>query len=169
MDAAFTLAWRHTAGLVFPEDLPMAAAGLLGQGIGGDSPALCELAGRQGRGEPSDELTGLLHRALGELGLPVPDDEFARRCRLHHTAARLTSGEITPGEAAVALWVGSLSEPTAAERRLEEAVAEVCCPDCVETTWPAEAARNWEREMVEAAAVLAASADSPIVASWYRG
>ncbi|MFF4920050.1 hypothetical protein ACFY4B_05650 [Kitasatospora sp. NPDC001261] len=168
MDDAFTLAWQYSAGLVFPEDLPMAAAGLLAAGIGGDSPALCDLAGRPGRGEPPVELTELLWQAMAELGLPVPDDGFVQRSLLHHTAARLVSGEITPVEAVAMLWSRIDERTTGAERRLAELVDRVCCPGCVDT-WPVEVTRDWEREMRAAAVEVASAADHRNAASWHRG
>ncbi|MEV7189239.1 hypothetical protein [Kitasatospora sp. NPDC093102] len=167
MNDAFTLAWQYTAGLVHPEGLPMAAAELLAAGVGEESPALCELAGRRGRGESSAELTELLWQAMAELGLPVPDGDFVRRCVLHRTAARLTSGEITPGEAVVRLWHLGGSNATAAEEWLAEVVGRLCCPDCLDGLEPG-AQQDWERELRAAAVAVTAEPDHELTASWHR-
>ncbi|MEU1282699.1 hypothetical protein [Kitasatospora sp. NPDC005856] len=158
MDAAFTLAWRHAAGLVFPEDLPMAAADLLARGIGADSPALCELAGRPGRGEHSDELTELLRQAMEDLGLPALDEELVERCRMYETALGLLSGEIEPGEVAVEGWHRIGENATEAERRFATAVDGAGCPDYL-GAWPVEAVRAWVREVMAAAAEVVAADD----------
>ncbi|MFF4382754.1 hypothetical protein [Kitasatospora sp. NPDC001547] len=158
MDAVFTLALRHDAGRVFPEDLPMAAAELLARGIGGESPALCELAGRSGRGERAGELTELLRQATEELGLPVLDEELVERCRMYETAVELVSGELSPDEVAVTAWHWTGAEATEAERRFVAAVDEAGCPDCL-GAWPEELARAWVREVTAAAAGVLAGGD----------
>ncbi len=61
MDAAFILAWQYSVGLVFPEDLPMAAAELPAEGQ--DSRALRDLAGRS-RNDDTAELQDLLREAM---------------------------------------------------------------------------------------------------------
>ncbi|MFD4657697.1 hypothetical protein ACFWP2_18945 [Kitasatospora sp. NPDC058444] len=167
MNEAFTLAWRHAAGRVFPEDLPMAAAELLARGVGGDSPALCELAGRPGRGERSGELAELLRQAMDELGLPVLDEELVERCRMYETAVELLSGEVAPGDVAAEDWHWTSGNATEAERRFVAAVDEAGCPDCL-GAWPAEAARAWVREVMAVAAEVAA-ADDPRTAGGLGG
>ena len=92
MDAAFILAWQYSVGLVFPEDLPMAAAELPAEGQ--DSRALRDLAGRS-RNDDTAELQDLLREAMAEMRVPVPDDDTAERCLLHHLAARLIAGGTT--------------------------------------------------------------------------
>ncbi|MET8540357.1 hypothetical protein ABZW03_06850 [Kitasatospora sp. NPDC004799] len=151
MDSVFALLWRHAAGRVFPEDLPMAAADLLARGVGGDSPALCELAGRRGRGEPADELRELLRQAAEDLGLPVLDGEIVERCRLYETAVELTSGETVPDQVAVEAWRWIAGNATEAERRFVAAYDESCCPDCLDEE-AQELARVWVREVTAVAA-----------------
>ncbi|MFE4516591.1 hypothetical protein ACFRMQ_20640 [Kitasatospora sp. NPDC056783] len=167
MDDAFTLGWQYSAGLVTPEDLPMAAANLLAEGIGGQSSALCDLAGRPGRGESSAELEELLWQAMAELGLPVPDDAFVERAALHHAAARLTSGEITAAKAFGRLrWISG-GDLTDAERRLLSVTDEPCCEGCFES-WPSAVRQEWERELKAAALDVVSAPDHAPTASWYR-
>ncbi|MFJ7905929.1 hypothetical protein [Kitasatospora sp. NPDC096204] len=163
MNDAFTLGWRYSTGAVSPEELPMAAAELLAAGVGGESPALCELAGRRGRGEHSAELTALLWRAMTELGLPVPDEDFVRRCELHRAAARLTSGECTPSEAAAALWHAAGDHRTVAERRFAAVVDQLCCPDCVDVE------PDREGEFRSAALAVTAEPDHELTLSYHPG
>ncbi|MFF2141565.1 hypothetical protein [Kitasatospora sp. NPDC058190] len=165
MDAVFTLAWQHAAGLVCPEDLPMAAAELLAAGE--DSPALCDLAGR-GRGEPTADLEELFREALEELGVPCPDSGLAERCLLRSLAAGVVAGEVTPKEAAGRAWLGMGETATDVEWQFAEAVLRMCCSSClVEVeTYNAEAYQAWEQEVSAAAAILAAAADSPL--GWTR-
>ncbi|MGW3043510.1 hypothetical protein ACWC9T_26475 [Kitasatospora sp. NPDC001159] len=163
MDAVFTLAWQHVAGLVFPEDLPMAAAELLAAGE--DSPALCDLAGR-GRGEPTAELEELFREALEELGVPRPDSRLAERCLLRHLAAGVVAGELRPGEAVGWVWHDMGETATEVEWQFAEAVLRMCCSTCLEET-EAEAVHAWEQEVSAAAATLAAAAaDNPL--TWSR-
>ncbi|MFG2847046.1 hypothetical protein ACGF12_28310 [Kitasatospora sp. NPDC048296] len=166
MDAVFTLAWQHAVGLVFPEDLPMAAAELLAAGE--DSSALCDLAGR-GRGEPTAELDQLLREALAELDVPRPDSGLAERCLLRHLAAGVVAGELTAKEAAGRAWLGMGETATDVEWQFAEAVLRNCCSSCLLEleTDNAEAYRAWEQEVSAAAATLAAAAsDNPL--RWSR-
>ncbi|MFF2541783.1 hypothetical protein ACFVUY_04405 [Kitasatospora sp. NPDC058063] len=167
MNDAFTLAWRYATGLVHPEDLPMAAAELLAAGVGAQSAALCDLAGRRGRGERSAELSGLLWQAMAELGLPVPDEDFVGRCLLHRTAARLVSEEITSGDAVSELWRASGGAADAAEQRFAALADQVCCPDCLGDR-ESGARQDWERELRAAAVEVASAADHGFTVSWYR-
>lgn len=158
MDAAFTLAWQHSVGLVLPEALPMAAAGLLAEGH--DSPALRDLAGRS-RHEDTVELESLLQEALAELRVPVPDGETAERCLLHHLATRLTAGDIGPKDVAATLWYGVADSGTELEVRFARAAAEEDHLDAMETDRP-EAFRSWEDALRAAAVALTAAGDSPL-------
>ncbi|MFI5530865.1 hypothetical protein ACIA8O_20230 [Kitasatospora sp. NPDC051853] len=159
MDAARTLAWQYAARLVAPEDLPMAAAELL---VGGhDAPALRELAGLSGREHPND-LDAVLRRSMDELGNPVPEEAPAERYLLHHVAARVDTGGLTPSAAFDLLrpdWYGEdLAE---AEQRLFDALTDAyCCADCLAQTAPAEFTR-WEAGVRAAAAALLASGEDP--------
>ncbi|MET9182792.1 hypothetical protein ABZX88_31945 [Kitasatospora aureofaciens] len=160
MDAAFTLAWQHAAGQVFPEDLPMAAAELLA--AGDDSPALCDLAGRS-RGEPTGELEELFREAMAELGVPVPEEALAGRCLLRHLAAGVAEGRLAPKEAAGTAWHGMDEFATEVERRFARAAKRLCCADClvvVEDGDP-EAFRAWEQEVSAAADAVAVATDDP--------
>ncbi|MFK0194517.1 hypothetical protein [Kitasatospora sp. NPDC090308] len=160
MDAAFTLAWQHSVGLVFPENLPRAAAELMAEGQ--DSPALRDLAGRSGN-EDTAELQGLLQEAMGELCVPVPDGETAERCLLHHLAARLTAGDITPKDVAATLWYGIADTGTDLESQFARAATEEDYLDAMETNQP-EAFRSWENALRAAAITLAAAENNPLKA-----
>ncbi|MGA5821647.1 hypothetical protein ACPC54_27725 [Kitasatospora sp. NPDC094028] len=118
MDQLHTLTWQYVAGLVPSEDLPMAAARLLAAGL--DSPALRDLAGRP-RHDPIHEL---FLTALAELGAALPDEATAERHLLHHLAARVTAGELTPRGLAAEVWRGTglTAARTDAERALLDAV-----------------------------------------------
>ncbi|WP_344625624.1 hypothetical protein [Kitasatospora arboriphila] len=158
MDGAFTLAWQHAVGHVLPEDLPMAAARLLADGL--DSPALRDLAGRH-RHEDTRELDALLHRSLAELGVQAPDHDTAERCLLHHLAALLVAGDLTPEEAAVRLWHGMAETATEAEARfLEIAVTEDYYVHDPEYHRPEEV-RSWRTRLRTAAVELVAAEDNP--------
>ncbi|GJF35007.1 hypothetical protein KNE206_77070 [Kitasatospora sp. NE20-6] len=159
MDTAFTLAWQHAVGLVHPEDLPMAAARLLAENL--DSPALRDLAGRS-RNDGTTELDALLRKAMGELGVAVPDQEIAERCLLRHQAARLTAGEATSGEVAAALWHGMADTATDPEIRfLRAALEDEYYLDHMEAHRP-EAFRAWENTLRAAATALDTADDSPL-------
>jgi hypothetical protein len=97
MDQPATVAWQYVVRLIFPEDLPTAAAHLLAAGY--DSPSLCDLAGPSRRAETA-EIDELLDGAMDELGVPIPDEETAERCLLHHMATQLGAGAISPRDAA---------------------------------------------------------------------
>jgi hypothetical protein len=84
--------WRHAAGSLFPEELPMVAAEALAQGA--DSPALRELAGL-GKRSDTLEILDLYQAALEELGIPVPSTEEAVRRRLRELADGLASGRMS--------------------------------------------------------------------------
>ncbi|MGW4648209.1 hypothetical protein [Kitasatospora sp. NPDC004289] len=160
MDAAFTLAWQLSVGLVFPEGLPTAAAELLAGGH--DSPALRDLAGRS-RHEDTSELKRLLQEALGELSVPVPDSDTAERCLLHHLAARLTAGDISPKDVAATLWHGVADTGTDLETRFARAAVEEDYLDAMETDQPEEF-RSWEDAVRAAAVALTAAGDDPLAA-----
>ncbi|WP_316524525.1 hypothetical protein [Kitasatospora brasiliensis] len=168
MSDLFTLAWQYSAGLVMPEDLPMAAADLLAAGVGAESSALCELAGRRGYGESSAELKELLWQAMAELGLPVPDDDVVLRSLLHHTAAGLTSGEITPEEAFGRLYCGFEIDLTEAERGFLAVADQNCCPGCLRV-WPSAVRQKWGEELRAAAAEVVSTSDHAFAVSRYRG
>jgi hypothetical protein len=165
MDAVFALAWQHAAGLVYPEDLPLAAAELLAAGE--ESPALCDLAGR-GRGEQTAELEELFREALEELGVPGPDNRLAERCLLRHLAAGVVAGGLRPKETVGQVWHDMAETATDLEWQFAEAVLQMCCSSCLleVETYNAEAFHAWEQEVSAAAATLAASADNPL--SWSR-
>ncbi|MYT71390.1 MULTISPECIES: hypothetical protein [unclassified Streptomyces] len=88
MEQPATVAWQYVVRLIFPEDLPMAAADLLAAGH--DSPSLGDLAGRSRR-EDTSEIDQLFLNAMDDLGVPVPDEETAERCLLRHLATQLSA------------------------------------------------------------------------------
>lgn len=92
MDILREVAWRHAAGMVYPEDLPMAAAEALARGV--DSPALRELAGL-GKGSATTEIEDLYRNALAELGIASPGQREAVRWWLGELAKELVQGKLT--------------------------------------------------------------------------
>ncbi|WP_328615158.1 hypothetical protein OHS18_46855 [Amycolatopsis sp. NBC_00355] len=92
MDILSDVAWRHAAGMLYPEDLPMAAAEALVRGV--DSPALRELAGL-GKGSATTEIEDLYRDALAELGITGPGRREAVRWRLAGLAEELVQGRLT--------------------------------------------------------------------------
>ncbi|MCU7820403.1 hypothetical protein [Kitasatospora sp. DSM 101779] len=161
MDPAFTLAWQHAVGHVLPEDLPMAAAELLAEGL--DSPALRDLAGRS-RNEDTAELDALLHRAVAELGVAAPDHGTAERCLLHHLSARLVYGDLTPREVAARVWHGMAETATEPEARFLAVATEECCSCCLDSLdiHHPEAFRSWEARLGASAALLVSADDNPL-------
>lgn len=153
MDAALTLAWRHAAGTVMPEDLPMAAAELLAADH--DSPALRDLAGRR-RGDDTSELTALLAQAMDELGVTVPDEDTAGRCLLHELAAEVVAGRVTAYEATHSLWSGMAAETHAEVAFMRAATEEDYLDDLLPEPFAA-----WERALRSAALALVAT-DHPL-------
>jgi hypothetical protein len=103
MDQPTAVAWKYVVGLVFPEDLPMVAAGLLAAGY--DSPSLRDLAGRSRRAD-TEEVDQLLRNAMEEFGVVFPGDETAERCLLHHLASELSAGAVSAREVAARVWQG---------------------------------------------------------------
>ncbi|MCR6488710.1 hypothetical protein M8542_38365 [Amycolatopsis sp. OK19-0408] len=104
MDVLRDVVWRHAAGMVYPEDLPMVAAEALARGV--DSPALRELAGL-GKGSATTEIENLYRDALAELGITAPGRREAVRWWLGELAEELVQGglsvaglarKIVPGE-----------------------------------------------------------------------
>lgn len=161
MDSAFTLAWQRAVGHVFPEDLPMAAAELLAEGL--DSPTLRDLAGRS-RNDDTTELDALLRRAVAELGVSAPDHTTAERCLLHHLSSRLASGELTPKEVAARVWHGMAETATEPELRFLTVATEECCSCCLDSLElrQPEAFHSWEIRLRAAAAVLGFADDNPL-------
>ncbi|GAA1953209.1 hypothetical protein [Kitasatospora viridis] len=147
MDQVFTLAWQYVAGLVETDDLPMAAARLLADGL--DSPALRDLAGR-GRREDGWELEGLFRQAVAELGATVPDPESAERCRLRDLADRLAAGDGTPWQVAGWVWCALPAARTGPEREFLEAVGEEYVVVMMRDDHP-EDFRAWEARVRAAA------------------
>lgn len=90
------LAVRLALGRLNGDDLPMAAASALAEGI--DSPALRELAGLS-RGE-SREAMDLFRVAMTELGHPVPDQRGARLHLMRAAATAIVTGEGDPEDLA---------------------------------------------------------------------
>nr|WSX75804.1 hypothetical protein OH826_19285 [Streptomyces sp. NBC_00899] len=150
MDQPTTVAWQYLVRLIFPEDMPMAAAHLLAAGY--DSPSLCDLAGLCRRAETA-EIDELFEGAMDELGVRVPDDETAERCLLHHMATQLCAGAVSPRDAAARVWqtIASLTE---AEREFVQAVGEEYYLDYLSP----EELRSWENSVRLAAQALARTA-----------
>ncbi|MFI5592243.1 hypothetical protein ACIA5G_44845 [Amycolatopsis sp. NPDC051758] len=92
MDILRDVAWRHAAGTVYPEDLPMAAAEALARGV--DSPSLRELAGL-GKGSATTEIEDLHRDALAELGITCPGRQDALRWWLGELAKDLVQGRLS--------------------------------------------------------------------------
>ncbi|MEU0797816.1 hypothetical protein ABZ342_47785 [Amycolatopsis sp. NPDC005961] len=92
MDVLRDVVWRHAAGMVYPEDLPMAAAEALVRGV--DSPALRELAGLA-RDSATTEIEDLYRDALGELDVTIPDWREAARWWLGRLAEELVQGRLS--------------------------------------------------------------------------
>lgn len=97
MDILRDVAWRHAAGMVRPEDLPIVAAAALARGV--DSPALRELAGL-GKGSATTEIADLHRDALAELGITSPGRREAVRWWLRELAEELVQGKLTVAELA---------------------------------------------------------------------
>ncbi|MFJ4408878.1 hypothetical protein [Streptomyces sp. NPDC088910] len=150
MDQLATVAWQYVVRLIFPEDLPMAAAHLLADGY--DSPSLRELAGLSRRAETA-EIDELFDRAMAELGVRIPDGETAERCLLHHMATRLCAGAVSPRVAAARIWQG-LASQTKAEREFVQAVGEEYYLDYLSP----EGLRAWENAVLLTAQTLAQAA-----------
>ncbi|MGW6704532.1 hypothetical protein ACWGDE_06535 [Streptomyces sp. NPDC054956] len=150
MDHPATTAWQYVASLIYPENLPMAAAHLLAAGY--DSPSLRDLAGLPRRADTT-EINTLFEEAMRQLGILIPDNETAERCLLHHTATRLSTGAISPKDAAARVWKGiaSLTEP---ERAFVRAVGYEYYLDHL----PPEDFRAWENDVRLAAQTLARTA-----------
>ncbi|MGW5353650.1 hypothetical protein ACWERV_24445 [Streptomyces sp. NPDC004031] len=150
MDQPATVAWQYVARVVFPEDLPMAAARLLAAGY--DSPSLCELAGLSRRAETA-AIDELFDGAMEELGIRVPDDEIAGRCLMHHIAAQLCAGVLSPRDAAARVWRG-IASLTEAECEFVRAVGEEYHLDYLSP----DGLRAWENAVRTAARTLAQTA-----------
>jgi hypothetical protein len=150
MDQPATVAWQYVVRLIFPEDLPMVAAHLLAAGY--DSPSLGDLAGLSRRAETA-EIDELFDGAMDELGVPIPDDETAERCLLHHMATRLCTGAVSPRDAAARIWQG-IASLTEAERKFVQAVGEEYYLDYLSP----EDLRAWENAVLLAAQTLAQAA-----------
>ncbi|MFF7156814.1 hypothetical protein [Streptomyces sp. NPDC008139] len=150
MDQPAIVAWQYVVRLIFPEDLPMAAAHLLAAGY--DSPSLCDLAGLSRHAETA-EIDELFDEAMDELGVRIPDDETAERCLLHHMATRLRAGAVSPRDAAARIWQG-IASLTEAEREFVQAVGEEYYLDYLSP----EDLRAWENAVCRAAQTLAEAA-----------
>lgn len=150
MDQPATVAWQYVARLIFPEDLPMAAAHLLAAGY--DSPSLSDLAGLSRRAETA-EIDELFEGAMDELGVRIPDAETAERCLLHYMAARLCAGAVSPRDAAARIWQG-IASLTEAERNFVQAVGEEYYLDYLSP----EDLRAWENVVRIEAQTLALAA-----------
>ncbi|WP_329128908.1 hypothetical protein OG552_01660 [Streptomyces sp. NBC_01476] len=150
MDQPVTIAWQYVVGLIFPEDLPMAAAHVLAAGY--DSPSLRDLAGRSRRTD-TEETAALFEGTTNELGVRIPDDETAERCLLHHMATRLCTGAVSPRDAAARVWQG-IACLTAPEYAFVQAVGEEYYLDHLSP----EDFRTWENAVRLAAEALARTA-----------
>ncbi|MEU2368911.1 hypothetical protein [Streptomyces pseudogriseolus] len=95
MDRLQRSAWQYVAEVLPPEELPMLAAHALVDGR--DSPALRELAGLPRRSDET-EIRELYVQALGELGVPLPDEVTAGRRLLVSLAVGLANAELSPKE-----------------------------------------------------------------------
>ncbi|WP_031070147.1 hypothetical protein [Streptomyces sp. NRRL WC-3742] len=160
MDPVYTLAWRHGAGLVPPEDLPMAAADLLVAGE--DSPALRDLAGRA-RSESPAELIGLLSAALAELGVVEPGYGISWRCHVWEAAECVATGGLAPEELVENFWHDAEVDATEAERQFAAHYTEVDCTSCL-ACMSAEQVTAWAESTRAAAGAVVAAADDPRVA-----
>ncbi|MDF3145326.1 MULTISPECIES: hypothetical protein [unclassified Streptomyces] len=149
MDRLRHSAWQYVAETLPPEELPMLAAHSLADGR--DSPALRELAGLPRRSDPV-EIRQLYVLALGELGIPLPDEETAGRCLLVSLAFGLAKGELSPKNVADRLSM------TVAARTREETRFLSAAADYSEWIGPDELLR-WENDLTTAAHALAAATD----------
>ncbi|MFI6152845.1 hypothetical protein ACIBCA_09150 [Kitasatospora sp. NPDC051170] len=160
MDPVYTLAWRHGAGQVMPEDLPMAAADLLAAGE--DSPALCDLAGRA-RNEAPAELIDLLSTALAELGLPEPGCGLSWRCHVWETAERVATGALVPEELVGNFRCDAEADATETEWGFAAHYLEVDCTSCL-SYMSAEDVTAWAASTRAAAGAVVSAGDDPRVA-----
>ncbi|MFD9389591.1 hypothetical protein ACFWBB_02265 [Streptomyces sp. NPDC060000] len=149
MDRLQHSAWQYVAETLPPEELPMLAAHALADGL--DSPALRELAGLPRRSDPV-EIRELYVLALGELGIPLPDEETAGRCLLVSLAFGLAKGELSPKDVADRLSM------TVAARTREETRFLSAAADYSEWIGPDELL-GWENDLTTAAHALAAATD----------
>ena len=144
-------AWHYRLDEVGPADLPMTAAHALAGGL--DTPALCELAGLP-RDADTGEVRELFERALGELGIQLPDPAAAQRYRLHRLA-RLILHSTAADPAALARddW-HEIPAATAEEQDLVALLPSCSC--CLEYTLPADRG-VWTVELRAAASALASA------------
>ncbi|MFC8717657.1 hypothetical protein [Kitasatospora sp. NPDC057198] len=156
MERVRELALRQAAGWLTAAELPMAAAELLAAGVGGASPALCDLAGRSGR-EPEPELLEVLRQAMDELGVEQPESAQAERWAVRELAVRLHVGDADPAGTAALWWRWGNSAEGGAEQGFLEVLRRACCGDCLagRAREEAESYRRWEEELRAAAAELA--------------
>ncbi|MFC9248066.1 hypothetical protein ACFT7S_29800 [Streptomyces sp. NPDC057136] len=149
MDRLQDSAWQYVAEVLRSEDLPMLAAHAL---VGGhDSPALRELAGLPRRSDAT-EVRELYVQALGELGVPLPDEETAGRRLLVSLAFGLVQGGLSPKEVAdrLSIMVAAHTQEETQFLSIAAEYSEWIGPDDL----PA-----WEHDLRAAAQLLAASAD----------
>ncbi|MCK8434949.1 hypothetical protein G3I77_18530 [Streptomyces sp. D2-8] len=110
---------------------------------------LRDLAGRSQREHPA-EIRQLFGSAMEKLGIQIPDFETAERCLLHHLAAELSAGAMSPKEAAARVWQG-IEALTECEREFVAAVG----PEYYLDYLPPEGLRAWETAVRLAAETLA--------------
>ncbi|MFF7200607.1 hypothetical protein [Streptomyces sp. NPDC008141] len=149
MDRLQNGAWQYVAEVLHPEDLPMLAAHTLVDGH--DSPALRELAGLPRRSDAA-EIHELYVQALGELDVPLPDEETAGRQLLVSLAFGLAHGGLSPKEVADRLSM------TVAAHTQEETHFLSIAADYSEWIGPDDLPA-WEDDLRSAAQSLAASTD----------
>ncbi|WP_147976638.1 hypothetical protein [Streptomyces sp. MS191] len=149
MDRLQDSAWQYVAEVLTSEDLPMLAAHALVDGH--DSPALRELAGLPRRSDAT-EVDELYIQALGELGVPLPDEETAGRRLLVSLALGLVQGELSPKEVTDRLSI-TIAARTQEETRFLSVAAEYS-----EWIGPDDLPR-WEHDLRAAAKLLAALTD----------
>ncbi len=143
------VAWRHQAGEMRPEDLPMAAAEALAAGM--HDPALTELAGMPRNADPRD-IRDAFEQALSDVGITPPDRSQAQRYALRALAERFVAGQAALAELASADWWET--EVESAEERAFVALIPPCTC-CLAYTLGLDE-QEWETRLRSAALALAA-------------
>lgn len=90
---------------------------------------------------------------MDELAIPIPDNETAERCLLHHMATRLSADAVSPRDAAARVWQG-IASLTESEREFVQLAGEEYYLDYLSP----EDFRAWENAVRLAAETLARTA-----------